>query len=94
MNLAEAREDQKVRVVSVGGGGALKQRLLDMGIARGAVLMVERYAPLKDPIQIRLKGYSLALRVAEGRLIEVEPVACAGMGCGGGRRRRRRWFNG
>lgn len=49
----------------------IKQRMMDMGIMPGVELLVERYAPLLDPIQIRVKGYSLALRVAEGRNIEV-----------------------
>jgi Fe2+ transport system protein FeoA len=53
---------------------AIKQRMLDMGITPNTELRVERYAPLRDPIQIRLKGYSLALRVSEGKLIEVERI--------------------
>lgn len=71
MTLAEAQEGQSVEVVRIHGGGAIKQRLLDMGITRKSILTVQRYAPLKDPIQIEVKEYSLALRVAEGKLIEV-----------------------
>ncbi len=74
MTLAESMEGQTVRTLRVKGSGAIKQRLLDMGISRGAELKVERYAPLKDPIQITVKGYSLALRVAEGRMIETEAI--------------------
>jgi ferrous iron transport protein A len=61
-----------VEVLKIRASGAIKQRMLDMGISRGAELTVERYAPLKDPIQIKVKGYSLALRVAEGSLIDVK----------------------
>ncbi len=53
-------------------GGAIRQRLLDMGVTRGAQLTVERVAPLGDPIEIQLKGYHLAIRKTEAGLIEVE----------------------
>lgn len=72
--LADMGEGDKARIIKVGGAGAIKRRLLDMGIGRGETLKVERYAPLKDPIQINIKGYSLALRVSEGRLIIVEKL--------------------
>ncbi len=52
--------------------GAIRQRLLDMGVTRGCELVVERVAPLGDPIEVRLKGYHLAIRKTEARLIEVE----------------------
>lgn len=70
--LAEAREGDRVRVTRLGGRGAIRQRLLDMGILRGVELTVERYAPLRDPLQVTVKGYSLALRVADACDIEVE----------------------
>jgi len=72
MKLSQAHEGQVLIIKKVNGSGAIKQRLLDMGLGRGEKIYVERYAPLKDPIQLRVKGYSLALRVAEGELIEVE----------------------
>jgi ferrous iron transport protein A len=71
MTLAEMKEGEIAQIVRVGGSGAIKQRMMDMGITAGSELKVERYAPLMDPIQIKIKGYSLALRVAEGKLIEV-----------------------
>ncbi|MCF6176949.1 MAG: ferrous iron transport protein A [Victivallaceae bacterium] len=71
MTLAEMKEGEIAQIVRVGGSGAIKQRMMDMGIIAGSELKVERYAPLMDPIQIRIKSYSLALRVAEGKLIEV-----------------------
>jgi Fe2+ transport system protein FeoA len=87
-------------IVSLGGSGAIRQRLLDMGITRGAELRVERRAPLGDPIEIRVKGYYLALRHEEARDIMVEergapPVAgqapCSQGACGRGRGWRHRF---
>ncbi len=72
MTLAELKEGDITHIIRVGGNGPIKQRMLDMGITAGSELKVERYAPLMDPIQIKIKGYSLALRVAEGKMIEVE----------------------
>jgi len=72
MTLADIEEGSNAVVVKIKGDRAIKQRLMDMGITRGAKIKVERYAPLFDPIAIKVKGYSLALRVAEGKLIEVE----------------------
>ncbi len=73
LTLADAVEGDTVRVKTIrGGSAALRQRLLGMGITRGTELKVIRYAPLRDPIEIVVKGYALALRVAEGRMIQVE----------------------
>jgi len=69
--LADLKEGETATVSRVKGESAIKQRLMDMGIMRGSEIMIERYAPLKDPIHIRVKGYSLAIRVAEGKMIEV-----------------------
>ena len=75
MTLADAEEGDQVKILKMNGKGAIKQRLLDMGISRGEVVKVERYAPLQDPIQITVKGYSLALRITESELITVEKIA-------------------
>jgi Fe2+ transport system protein FeoA len=72
MNLADIKEGNEAIVIRIKGNSAIKQRLMDMGITRGAKIKVERYAPLYDPIAIKIKGYSLALRVEEGKMIEVE----------------------
>jgi ferrous iron transport protein B len=74
MNLAECHEGAGVLVTSVGASGAIRQRLLDMGIVKGAEVSVERYAPLRDPLHIKIKGYSLALRVAEAKVIQVKEI--------------------
>jgi Fe2+ transport system protein FeoA len=75
LRLCEAKEGRRFRIVKVRGGGSIKQRLLDMGIAKGAEVRVVRFAPLMDPIEVNVRGYNLALRVAECSLIEVEPVS-------------------
>lgn len=72
MTLADIKEGNEAVVIRIKGNSAIKHRLMDMGISRGAKIKVERYAPLFDPIAIKIKGYSLALRVAEGEMIEVE----------------------
>ena len=66
------------RIVGIHGDTpvSLRRRLLDMGITKGAVLRVERHAPLGDPVQIFVKGYRLAVRLSEARAIEVDLVSC------------------
>ena len=71
--LAEMAVGQSARIVRVEGNGAIRQRLLDMGVTRGAVVLVKRLAPLGDPIQVSVKGYDLAIRKYEARAIRVEP---------------------
>ncbi|MCP3966870.1 MAG: ferrous iron transport protein A [Lentisphaerae bacterium] len=75
MTLSDAKEGDVVKVVKLKSSSAIKQRMLDMGIMPSSEIRVERYAPLRDPIQIKVKGYNLALRVSEGNQIEVEPVS-------------------
>ncbi|MDR0862925.1 MAG: ferrous iron transport protein A [Oscillospiraceae bacterium] len=60
------------RVVRIGGEGALKRRIMDMGITRGVEITVRKVAPLGDPIEVTLRGYELSLRKADAELIEVE----------------------
>jgi DtxR family transcriptional regulator, Mn-dependent transcriptional regulator len=59
-------------IKKIGGNGAIRQRLLDMGITRNTKIKIERVAPLGDPIEITVKGYNLAIRKEEARLIEIE----------------------
>lgn len=70
--LAELKPGQRGRVRRVTGAGAVHRRILDMGISRGALVELERTAPLGDPIKIKVRGYALSLRKSEARLIEVE----------------------
>ena len=60
------------RVVRIHGEGALKRRIMDMGITRGVEIYVRKVAPLGDPIEITVRDYELSLRKADAKLIEVE----------------------
>ncbi len=74
MNLSELKEGQTATVARVGGDGHFRRRLLEMGFLRGTEVYVEKYAPLRDPIELILKGYHLSLRVDEAANIDVEEV--------------------
>ena len=62
----------KAKVVKLHGEGALKRRIMDMGITKGVEIRVRKVAPLGDPIEITVRGYELSLRLADAETIEVE----------------------
>ena len=72
MLLSEMREGDSATVVKVGGNGALRRRILEMGILKGSRIHVEKYAPLKDPLELIVKGSHISLRVEEAAQIQVE----------------------
>lgn len=74
MNLAEVKVGQEARIVRVGETGHIRRRMLDMGAVKGTLVVVVKKAPLGDPIEVKLKGYSLTLRKKEAAAIVVEPV--------------------
>jgi len=74
MLLSELREGQRATVVRIGGESLLRRRILEMGILKGAEVRVEKYAPLKDPMELVVKGYHISLRVEEAARILVENV--------------------
>ena len=74
MNLSELKEGQTATVVRVGGDGHFRRRLLEMGFLYGTDVYVEKYAPLKDPLELILKGYHVSLRVNEAAQIQVDNV--------------------
>ena len=61
-------------IVAVGGSGALRRRLLDMGLTPGTQVYVRKTAPLGDPIELSLRGYTLSMRAADAGNIEIEEV--------------------
>ena len=63
-----------VRVEKVGGTGALRQHFLDMGLIPGAEVTLVKYAPMGDPIEIRLRGYELTIRKDDAKMIEVNAL--------------------
>ena len=73
MTLDKLSIGKSATVVKVGGEGELRLRLLDMGIIPGTQVAVHKVAPLGDPIEIRIRGYELTLRIEDAKNIEVEP---------------------
>ena len=70
--LGELKPGDKGKIIKVGGSKNINRRLRDMGLVSGSEVEVERVAPLGDPIEIRIKGYHLALRRGEAANIQVE----------------------
>ena len=71
-NLKEAKIDETVRVVKIHGEGAIKRRIMDMGLTKGVEVYIRKVAPLGDPIEVTVRGYELSLRKADAEQIEVE----------------------
>ena len=74
MTLDKLGIGQSARIIRVGGEGALRQHFLDMGMIPGQVVTLTKYAPLGDPMELLINGYSLTLRLADAARIDVEPV--------------------
>lgn len=72
--LRDGKINQKLKVKKLHGEGALKRRIMDMGITKNVVLYIRKVAPLGDPIEITVRGYELSLRKADAELIEVVEV--------------------
>ncbi|MBQ7521303.1 MAG: ferrous iron transport protein A [Clostridia bacterium] len=63
---------QTTKVVKLHGEGAVKRRIMDMGLTKGTEVFVRKVAPLGDPIELKVRGYELSIRKADAELIEVE----------------------
>ncbi len=70
--LSDVKVGQSCKVVKLYGEGAIKRRIMDMGITKGAEIYVRKVAPLGDPIELTVRGYELTLRKADAETIEVE----------------------
>ena len=70
--LKDAKIGQTVRVKKLTGEGAVKRRIMDMGITKGVEVYIRKVAPLGDPVEVTVRGYELSLRKADADLIEVE----------------------
>ncbi|MBQ1368712.1 MAG: ferrous iron transport protein A [Firmicutes bacterium] len=70
--LRDVKIGDTVKVVKLHGEGAVKRRIMDMGITRGTEIYVRKVAPLGDPIEIRVRAYELSIRKADAEMIEVE----------------------
>ncbi len=71
-NLKEVKIGQTCKVVKLRGEGAIKRRIMDMGITKGVEVYVRKVAPLGDPIELSVRGYELSIRKADAETVEVE----------------------
>lgn len=72
--LKESKIGDTVRVVKLHGEGAVKRRIMDMGLTKGVEVQIRKVAPLGDPIEVTVRGYELSIRKADAEMIEVENV--------------------
>ncbi len=70
--LKDLKIGESAKVVKLHGQGAVRRRIMDMGITKGTVVRVRKLAPLGDPIELTVRGYELSLRKADAQIIEVE----------------------
>ena len=75
MTLSELQPNESARILTVGGSGALRRHLLDMGLTPSTEVTLQKVAPMGDPIQLALRGYELTLRLADAEQITVEAVS-------------------
>ena len=70
--LRQAKIGDTVRVVRLHGEGAVKRRIMDMGITKGVEVYIRKAAPLGDPVEVNVRGYELSIRTADADMIEIE----------------------
>ena len=70
--LRDAKVGETVKVVKLHGEGAVKRRIMDMGITKGVEVYVRKLTPLGDPVEVNVRGYELSIRKADAEMIEVE----------------------
>jgi feoA family protein len=70
--LKQAKVGDTVTVVRLHGEGAVKRRIMDMGITKGVTVYVRKVAPLGDPVEVNVRGYELSIRKADAEMIEIE----------------------
>ena len=76
MTLRETKTGQTVTVVKLNGEGAVKRRIMDMGITKGVEIYVRKVAPLGDPVEITVRGYERSVRKADAEMVEVVIKNC------------------
>ncbi len=72
MTLRETKTGETVKVVKLNGEGAVKRRIMDMGITKGTEIYVRKVAPLGDPVEVTVRGYELSIRKADAELIQLK----------------------
>ncbi len=70
--LKQAKIGETVKIVRLHGEGAIKRRIMDMGLTKGTEVYIRKVAPLGDPVEVTVRGYELSLRKADAEMIEVE----------------------
>ena len=70
--LTDAKVGDTVRVVKLHGEGAVKRRIMDMGLTKGVEVHIRKVAPLGDPVEVTVRGYELSIRKADAEMIEIE----------------------
>ena len=70
--LRDAKCGERVKVLKIRGEGAVKRRIMDMGITKNTDIFVRKVAPLGDPVEVTVRGYELSLRKADAEMIEVQ----------------------
>ena len=70
--LRDAKVGDTVRVVNLHGEGAVKRRIMDMGLTKGVEVHIRKVAPLGDPVEVTVRGYELSIRKADAEMIEIE----------------------
>lgn len=72
MTLKEVKPGSTVKVVKISGEGAIKRRIMEMGLTKGIEVFVRKVAPLGDPVEVTVRDYELSVRKADAELVEVE----------------------
>ncbi len=70
--LRDTKKGETVKVVKLNGSGAIKRRIMDMGITKGCEIFIRKVAPLGDPVEFTIRGYELSLRKGDAEMVEVE----------------------
>lgn len=70
--LRQAKVGETLKVVKLHGEGAVKRRIMDMGLTKGVTVYIRKVAPLGDPVEVNVRGYELSIRKADAEMIEVE----------------------
>lgn len=74
LTLGDAKVGQTVKVLKLHGEGAIKRRIMDMGITKNVQIYIRKVAPLGDPFELNVRGYELSLRKEDARMVEVEKI--------------------
>ena len=69
--LRSAKPGDTVKVIKINGEGALKRRIMDMGVTKGVEIYIRKVAPLGDPVEVTVRGYELSVRKADAEMIEI-----------------------